>query len=615
MCGFLGEFMFKGQLSTLDEFEGLLALSKQRGPDATCITKQDTFQLGFNRLSILDLSPKGNQPKQSPSGRYHVVFNGEIYNYQALSHIYNLQQLNSTSDTEVVVHLLDVLGITKTLSLLNGMYAIAIIDTEDRSVSLSRDFAGIKPLFYGLNSKGLVFASQFDQVFKHPWFREQLELRQTVMKEYFGLGYMQAPNTIYEHIFQVNPGELLRISKEGTVSKEVLCTFGSSLHGAAEGVKTNTAKDFDRVFTEVIQRQLVSDVPLGTFLSGGIDSPLISAIAKQQNPNIEAFTYAAGAAVLDESAQAQSYAAHITIKQHIETLKDVEVLNCIESHFAGLPEPFGDYSSIPTYVITNLAKRQHTVMLSGDGGDELYFGYPRMLDVIQKRFWFQVPHWLRKPMVRLAIKLQLFTSWGPYFYKTLDGFILSKQLHISQTSLDQFFPSTSFSNELLGMYMVPKKQSKRSLLHWLRHNEFYGHMQRVLVKVDRMSMANSLEVRVPFLDKDSIDFAWDWVAEFKKSKFELKGLLKQAMQLYYPKNLIEKKKKGFSVPIDYWLKHQLKSDVESVVFETEFYGRDLVNVADVKQYVSDYYEGKHHESWGVWHIYAWQKWALTHLDF
>ena len=612
MCGFLGEFSFnQSNLTFAKEFETLLAFSKHRGPDASIIKSGKNFQLGFNRLAILDLSKNGNQPKQSPSGRFHVVFNGEIYNYKELEVKYSLLNLQSTSDTEVLIHLLDKLGIEDTINQLNGMFAIAIVDTFTNEFYLTRDFAGIKPLFYGVSNKGIVTASQFNQVVKHNWFKDSLQFRKEVLKEYFGLGYMQAPNTIYKNIFQVKPGELIKVSFNGTIEKKMVCEFKSSLKKAKLKSEKETTQQFDALLHKVISKQMVSDVSLASFLSGGIDSPLICAIAKKQKPSLETFNFGVEHLYYDESKKASEYANHIKASNTIKHIKSEDLIRSINKHFNYFGEPFGDYSSIPTFEITKSAKKEHTVMLSGDGGDELFFGYPRMLDIIKKQHLFNIPHFIRKPIIRLAIKLKLFDSWAPYMYKNLEDWVLGKHLHIGFKYLNKIVPNTKFSKELNALYKLPNKDSKIAMLHWLRYNEFYAHLQRVLVKVDRMSMANSLEVRVPFLDKENIEFAWSRVPEISNNEFELKGLLKRVMENYYPKELIEKQKKGFAVPIEDWLHTSLKPDLKKVIFESTFYGEEYINVVEVKKYVADYFEKKHNNAWGIWHIYAWQKWAIA----
>lgn len=604
MCGFVGEFTFsEGQITKKDIFKSILDLSKHRGPDYSEIVSDAGYQLGFNRLAILDTSPNGNQPKQSPRGRYHVVFNGEIYNYKDLAESYNLTNLKSNSDTEVLIHLLDVLGVEETINVLNGMFAIAIIDAEQDCLYLTRDFAGIKPLFYGISSEGVVMASQFNQVYTHPWFCKTLRLLPQMVKSYFGFGYMQSPNTIYDGIFQVNPGELVEISRNKSVSKTIITEFckEQSYDYEAESNLSMTIKT-------AVAKQLVSDVPLATFLSGGVDSPLISAYAKKEIPSIEAFTLKVDNPKYNESDIAKSYAEHLDIKQHIVAVEESDLLSEIDNHFKAFSEPFGDFSSIPTYVISKEAKKKHTVMLSGDGGDELFFGYPRMLDVLQKRWWFKLPYIIRKPIAQITNKLGLTNTWAPYF-KTLNDFIINKHLKIPADKLNSIVPKTSFSSQLKQLYKF--NNNKNKLLHQLRFNEFYAHMQRVLIKVDRASMAHSLEVRVPFLYKSVITLAWKQKGQLQ-SKQDLKKDLKVLLANEVPESLINKKKMGFSVPLEDWLHQHLKQDVLDVVFEKPFYGDDIINVKAARGYINDFFDKKHNNAWGVWHIYAWQKWWIIH---
>lgn len=610
MCGFLAEFSFESQnLTNSSAFEDLLLLSGHRGPDHTNKVRGETYQLGFNRLAILDLSALGNQPIYSPSKRYHLVFNGEIYNYKAITKEFDLNDLTSTSDTEVLVHLLDAIGVAPTIKQLNGMFAISIIDTEDLTCYLVRDVAGIKPLFYGVSENGVVAASQFDQLFKHPWFATDLALRPDVMKEYFGFGYMQAPNTIYEHIYQVNPGELVKITQTGDIKRTDLLTINTTI--TSNSIK-ETSKHVDCLLDKSVTMQLASDVPLATFLSGGVDSPLISAIAKQHEPTIKGFTVKVDDEILDESEMARLYANHLNLDHEVEHIHKEELLSAVNAHFKKLPEPFGDYSSIPTYLITKLAKKHYTVMLSGDGGDELFFGYPRMLDVIKQRHWFKIPFFIRKPMVRLGIKFKLFRSWAPYNYKTFSDWYAAKHCHVVGSALDEFFPEVDVSHEFNTIYKFSGNNTKKELMNWMRLNEYYGHLQRVLVKVDRMSMANSLEVRVPFLDKHVIEEAFHFIPNHFNQNNHLKQVLKDIMRHYYPSTLIHDTKKGFTVPMEHWLRHELAADVKSVIFDTPIYGNDLIASDKLKRYVVNFFNGNHDSAWGVWHIYAWQKWAINY---
>lgn len=611
MCGFLGEFSFQNIITNSKEFTRLLELSKHRGPDSTETLQRENYQLGFNRLAILDISEKGNQPKQSPSDRYAMVFNGEIYNFKELQKEHKLVNLSSSSDTEVIIHLLDLIGIEQTIKKLNGMFSIAIIDKQENILYLTRDFAGIKPFFYGKTNKGIVFASQFDQIFKHPWHKDELKLRPEIVKEYFGFGYMQAPNTIYQDICQVNPGDLLSFSLEGEEEIKTITSFSKEFEPSK--LMNNISEKYNETLEEVVKNQLVSDVPIATFLSGGIDSPLITALAKKNNPNIEAFTFGIDNPKYDESEKATEYAKHLKVSQTLKKVNEKKLLTVIDEHFKYYSEPFGDYSSVPTFEITKQSRKSHTVMLSGDGGDELFFGYPRMLDVLNKKHWFSIPFIIRKPLIKSLNKLNLINTWAPYYYKTLEEWILAKQLQIFPNILDKQIPNTSFSKEMITLFEAPKNPTKKKLLHWLRFNEFYGHMQRVLIKVDRASMGNSLEVRVPFLDKSSIEFAWNNTPIELRNHSQLKHVLKQSLEQFFPKELIETKKKGFSIPIEDWLKNELRTDVEEFVFNKPFYGEEIINVEAIRNYVTNFYQGKFNSGWGIWHIYAWQKWAYGHV--
>jgi len=235
-----------------------------------------------------------------------------------------------------------------------------------------------------------------------------------------------------------------------------------------------------------------------------------------------------------------------------------------------------------------------------------------MLDVIKKRHWFKIPFFIRRPIIRLGVKLNLFRSWAPYHYKTFSDWYFAKHCHISKSALDAFLPKTEVSHAFENIYKFSGRNTKVELLKWMRLNEYYGHLQRVLVKVDRMSMANSLEVRVPFLDKDVIEQAFHFVPKHFSSDAHLKQVLKQIMAHYFPSTLMHDKKKGFTVPMEHWLRHELKADVKKVILETSIYGKDIIASHELKSYVMDFFNGKHDSAWGVWHIYAWQKWAINY---
>ena len=611
MCGILGEIT--NNFLSECEFKDLLDLSLKRGPDQQGIWKDNYCQLGFNRLAILDLSLNGKQPLISPNGRFAMVFNGEIYNYKDLQKKYHISQnnLRSTSDAEILCHLLEHMPIAELVKELNGMFAIAVWDMVSHKLFLIRDFAGIKPLFYGLHKDGIVFASQFNQVYKHPLIKNKLAVNPENLKEYFALGYMQAPNTIYKNINQVEPGTLINYSlAENKISVNECVKYTYNKNGTAMETDTASVLKGDKILNEVIKRQLVSDVPTATFLSGGIDSPIITAIASKQKPDIESFTVKVADETLNESEMAKGYADHLGIKNSVAVFDNHDIVGLIDEHFEAYSEPFGDYSSLPTYLICKLASKKFKVMLSGDGGDELLWGYPRFYNTLNHANWFALPRFTRNAIAYIKRKSGKKISYG-IDTSSIGEWVLGQQSHNKLTIVDTFFKSpTSISKELKSAYKYIGKRRNKDLMQWLRWNEFYCHMQRILIKVDRASMGNSLEVRVPFLDKEFIDFAFQLSPDLKNK--EPKFVLKRIMNHYFPEVLITTQKMGFTMDIEEILKNHCKSDFFKLLHSEKLVGKELLDLAAMEEYANSYFTDKHNNGWLIWIIYSYLKWSEIH---
>jgi len=614
MCGFIGEYLFNEKnKSSYQVFSDLLKLSFKRGPNHSGVVFKTNFQLGFNRLSIQDLSDLGNQPMMSLDERYYMVFNGEVYNFNQLKIDFNLTNIHSSSDTEVILRLIEKIGVDAAVKQLDGMFAIMLVDTRLNKTYLIRDYAGIKPLFYGISDKGIFAASQFDQVHKHPWFKENLKLRKDVVKEYFGLGFMLAPNTVFKNIYQVNPGEIVTIDSNGVITKDFFEYFDVVNKVQINESDKSFLKHFKKDLSNTVKEQLVSDVPIATFLSGGIDSPLITALAKKHKTDIKAYTIGVDDKTIDESDKAREYADYLQVNHKVKSIAKTDLINFIDEHFEAYPEPFGDYSSIPTFLITKEAVKDNTVMLSGDGADELFFGYPKLLHIVLNKSFFYGPIKLRKFINRAFIKLNILSTYAPVIYDKVSEWALGKQLYLPQNLLDSIVPDTLFSIELKTKFDTLDNSSKDSLKLFsaLKKNDFYTHMQRVLMKVDRASMGNSLEVRVPFLAKKIIKHGFSSAPKFINKNYELKNVLKKTLALLVPKSIIYKNKKGFTVPINKWLRNELKDELIEYVFDRDFFGNNIIEVKSVRKFVKDFLDEKHDNEWGVWHIYAWQKWAYT----
>ena len=309
---------------------------------------------------------------------------------------------------------------------------------------------------------------------------------------------------------------------------------------------------------------------------------------------------------LNESEYAKSYAQYLNLDHKIVEVDENTVLSVIEEHFDAFSEPFGDYSSIPTYLVTKKAAQFHTAMLSGDGGDELFWGYLRMYELMEKAWWFKMPLFLRKNLARITNGIKLTNTYAPYV-KDLQTYWMEWHIKLPSPVLNSAF-KVGFSTEIRNLYNLNKKYSKKELQHFLRWNEFYGHLQRILIKVDRTSMKNSLEVRVPLLDRQVIEQAWEVLFPIDELE-DLKNPLKKLLQEKIPQNLIMGEKKGFSVPIEIWFRNQLKPDLIETILKSDLYGNDCFDQDILKNYVIDFLDGNHDNGWGVWHIYAWQKWA------
>lgn len=612
MCGFFGEFSPGGNFLAEPDFRVLLDLSRQRGPDAQEIYRDEVCAMGFNRLAVLNLSAESMQPMRSPSGRFVLTFNGEIYNFRELAKMHGFGEipLCGVSDTAVLAHLVEKLDIDELAKCLDGMFAIAIIDRREKSLSLIRDFAGIKPLFYGVSSDKIVFASQFDQVFKHP-ATSGCTTNSNVVRDYLQLGYMPAPETLFKEVKQLEPGRLATFNVELVEQRRPYHQFPDiqskrlvleSSHEALEMINESLAG--------ACSQSLVSDVPLGAFVSGGIDSPLIAAIASLESSGIRAYTVGLDDPDLNEAEIAREYCGALELQQTVMHLTEGAIVRQKEEHFKAFSDPVGDYSSLPTFAITREAKRHATVMLSGDGGDELFWGYPRFYRFVEQRHLLSLPKPLRKILCR-----GLRATGRDISHGVTDGlgrWVLDTQSQILQSDLRGMLPGQLANSDALGaLYQYEGSFSSEAVAHWLRYNEFYGHLQRVLAKVDRASMGNSLEVRVPFLCKEVIEAAWS--IRFDSANREPKQLLKRALQSRLGSVQVNQKKMGFSVPIVKWLKTTFKDEVREFAHHPVF-AEDLLDNRAVIGFTEAFYRDEHDYGWAIWLFYSLQKWASVHLN-
>lgn len=604
MCGFLAEYSPKSLLPK-QEFLGLLSLSQKRGPDFQGYwTNNKIVQLGFNRLAILDLSPAGEQPMTSPQGDYTIVFNGEIYNHRELRKKISFSNFRGNSDTETITACLEEWGIKKTITALDGMFAISIYHHPSKKLTLVRDFAGIKPLFYGWNGVTLVASSQYDQIREHAVYKTK-SINSSVLKLYLQQHFMPAPFGLYEDTFQVLPGEMITFSLDGKKEHfrywELPNADSSSIFD-----KTEAEKYISETLETCIQDQLVADVPLGAFLSGGVDSPLVCSLAKKHQNNLQVFSIGSDSKVHDESERATQFASALQLKQELWKLNAKEMTTYWEEATQALHEPLADFSILPTYLVSKLAKKNVTVALSGDGGDELFFGYERFWSIGKNVNYQHYPALFRKAIYG-------FDKLATGNKKVNDILLMPSQakahegLHsrFSKNWLDIIAPKlTSVAlPEAWNVYDYENCKDERTLLSHLRKAEFYGMMQKTLRKVDLASMENSLEVRVPFLQKKMIEASLHIDPMLSYGHGQQKQLLKNLLNQQIPNVPKEKVKKGFSVPLSKWIREDLKDTFSSALLENDLTSFGFDKKA-VEKMLTTHLNGKEDLKWPLFTLYA-----------
>lgn len=606
MCGFLVEYSPNNKsILPKSDFIGILNKSKLRGPDSQGYFSNDlNLQLGFNRLAILELTEAGEQPMHSHNGRYTIVFNGEIYNHLELRQRLDFSRFRGYSDTETITACLVEWGIFKTMEALNGMFSLVIYDKEEKEIHLARDFAGVKPLFYGWDGYTLVAASQYDQIFYHPEYKTK-PVNPQVLKLYLEQHYMPAPFALYDDTYQVNPGEIVSFTKDGKISKTRYWELPiNSVYSISE---CNEAQIYiSQKLSEAVCSQMLSDVPLGAFLSGGVDSSLLVSFMKEKNKFPKVFTIGSDSHVHDESQRAKQFAEAMDVQQQIWQLTASEVLGYWDEAMTVMHEPLADFSILPTYLVSKLAKSKVTVALSGDGGDELFFGYERFWSIGKNINYQHYPSLLRKAIYGF----DKYTTGN----KRVNSVLLASSQRGAQQGLHSRFkknwlndiaPSLKTVNLPLDYCVYTYSNSKdiRQLLNNMRYAEFYGMMQKTLRKVDLASMQNSLEVRVPFLDKNIIEAALRIDPLLSYGGGQQKQLLKSLLSNRVPSVVEEKTKKGFSIPFSAWLRQDLKNVVSAQILESDIssFGFERKNV---EKMLNHHFEKKEDLKWSIFTLYA-----------
>ena len=623
MCGFSGYFTNKR--FSLDESALLEEMGRSivnRGPDAGGCWFDSSAGVGLShrRLAIVDLSTAGHQPMRSSSGRFVIAFNGEIYNHVQLRKLLegsgSSLTWNGHSDTETLLECFEQLGIEKTLQATVGMFAIALWDSQKHELILARDRLGEKPLYWGWQNDVLLFGSELKALKVHPAFSADID--RDALALYLRHNYVPAPYSIYEGIEKLMPGSYVSISlgqKRESVEVIPFWSFNQVVEAGQDaplgGDPKGVIDALESQITESLSMQMLADVPLGAFLSGGVDSSLIVGLMQKQSTRpIKTFTIGFNEAGFNEAEHALAVSRHLRTDHTEIYIQSKDALDVIPELPQIYCEPFADSSQIPTFLVSQLAKQQVTVALSGDAGDELFGGYnpyqfaPRIWNKVSK-----VPLPLRR-IAASSLKGLPLKGRGAKLIDILGA--PSREDFYRQLVSHWADPLTAVigAKEPQTLLNTPSKcLFMESYEEWMMAMDAQTYMvDDILVKVDRAAMANSLETRVPLLDHRVVELAWRIPLDMKIRDGVGKWVLREVLYRHVPRQLIERPKKGFSIPIASWLRGPLREWAENLLSESRLRQEGFFHPEPIRRIWQYHVNGLADYSSKLWGVLMFQAW-------
>ncbi|HEU0098279.1 MAG TPA: asparagine synthase (glutamine-hydrolyzing) [Allosphingosinicella sp.] len=645
MCGIAGYIGGRfdqggqGARAVLARMTGAIAY---RGPDSAgaWLEPEHKVALGHRRLAILDLSPAGEQPMTSPSGRYVTVYNGEIYNHLELR-----ERLagpwRGHSDTETLLAAIEAWGLEKALNECAGMFALALWDRQEKLLVLARDRLGEKPLYYGWQGTGaesaFLFGSELKALARHPAFRREIDRRALALFTRFN--YVPAPHSIYSGIAKLPPGSFLTL-RAGDKAP-VVRPYWSAAEVAASGASApldigpeEATDELERLLSKTVSQQMISDVPLGAFLSGGVDSSTVVALMQAQSSRpVKSFSIGFSDPAYNEAEHAGAVARHLGTDHTELYVQPEDALAVIPSLPSIYDEPFADASQIPTLLVSRLARKQVTVALSGDGGDELFAGYNRYR--LAARNWGRIaklPRPLRSAVARGLIAFspeqwnKVAGAFAPILPRSLRVSLPGEKVHkaalgLASGSADELYQGLVSSWRDPGEIVIGGAEPATLGSETLDRLDGLGICERmmaldmltylpddILAKVDRAAMSVSLETRVPLLDHRVVEFAWRLPLDLKLRGGETKWVLRQLLYRHVPRTLIERPKMGFGIPIDAWLRGPLKGWAEELISERRLAGEGYFRPGPIRAAWDAHQSGRANRQYQIWAILMFQSW-------
>lgn len=642
ICGYADSAHQHNEIQLCQTVTRMADSIKHRGPDdsGAWADPDNGVALGFRRLAIIDLSPAGHQPMHSSDGRFSIVYNGEVYNYESLRK--ELEPFSPTylghSDTEVILTAVRHWGVEAAVKKFVGMFAMALWDRQERQLYLIRDRLGIKPLYYGWMGKTFLFGSELKALKEHQDFHADIDRGSLALMIKYA--YIPEPHSIYRGIYKLPPGTILRVDVSRPEAPLTPEPYWSAKEVAEEGLRNpftgsdeDAIRELEDLLKESISLRMIADVPLGAFLSGGIDSSTVVALMQAQSGRpVKTFSIGFNESEYNEAVQARAVAQHLGT-DHTELYVSPEEAMAVIPKLPFLyDEPYADASQIPTYLVSELARRHVTVSLSGDGGDELFAGYDRY--AVGRTFWNSIG-WIPSPVRQGAANMirSLSMSGWDSILQPVGGLLPERmrkhpgsRVYRVAAGLARHGPEdlyldiiSTWNNptDLVREASVPDTLFTRRDA-WANVPDFTRRMMfldlvtylpdDILAKVDRASMGVSLEARVPLLDHRVVAFAWRLPMSMKLRAGKTKWALRQILYKYVPPALVERPKQGFGVPIDHWLRGRLREWAEELLDENRLRREGFLNPAPIRQAWQEHLSGQASRQYPLWTVLMFQSW-------
>jgi asparagine synthase (glutamine-hydrolysing) len=638
MCGIAGFLTVasSGRARELADVSSAMDRSLQyRGPDdrGIWIDEEAGVALVHRRLSILDLSPAGHQPMASADGRFVIIYNGEVYSYQPIAAELSARghKFNGHSDTEVIVNAFAVNGIEATLKRMIGMFAIALWDRRHRCLTLIRDRLGIKPLYWAKFGELFLFGSELKALRAHPGWTVQID--RNAVAAFMRHNYVPAPHTIYQGVHKLEPGTILTLPWRGEPKVSRFWNARAVAHDGVlnplDGSDADLTEQLETLLQDAVARRMIADVPLGAFLSGGVDSSTVVALMQQARlGKVRTFSIGFEIPGYNEAPHAAAVASHLATDHTELTVTSQQALDLIPRLPEIYDEPFADSSQIPTYLVSAMTRKHVTVALSGDGGDELFAGYNRYQ--LTERFWQALslmPRAMRNTVASLLtmIRPDVWTSIaaalparlrppqaGDKVHKAAAVFRLDSPDALYRRLVSHWDPSEIMLQAREPLSIIDDKKIAQEFPDLLERMQFLDLVtylpDDILTKVDRASMAVALEARVPLLDHRVVEFAWRLPRNAKVRNRTAKWLLRQVLYRHVPPALIERPKMGFGIPLSEWLRGPLRTWAETLLNESRLADAALLDHKVVRRFWQEHLEGGRNWQYLLWNVLMLEAW-------